>query len=247
MLALIDSDTLCYASAAMAEADGAGIACSNVRNGLESLLRRLEPSSYELWITGENNFRHRVYPEYKANRLKTPRPKFLPETRAYLVKHFGAHVSDGCEADDMLGIAQCQQNELGNDSIISSIDKDLLMIPGWHHIPEIKRLGVVVREERRCYTSPLDGLLFFYTQLLTGDVTDNIKGVVGLGKVKAAQMLDAISSERDMLQIVRDAYSNDEELEMNALCLWLQRAPQQSIVQRWEELFEYKPTKVYQL
>lgn len=240
MLALIDSDTLCYASAAMAENDSAGIACSNVRNGLNSLLKRLEPTSYELWITGEGNYRFQVYPEYKANRLKTPKPKYLQECRDFLVNVFGAKTSEGCEADDMLGIIQSTSNELGIETIISSIDKDLLMIPGWHYIPEITRKGQIVREAKRCYVSPLDGLIFFYTQLITGDPTDNIKGVVRVGKVGAGELLDGLSEERDFLQCVRTAYGCDEELELNARCLWIQRKPNENIVERWKEMFGYE-------
>lgn len=240
MLVLVDSDTLCYASAAMAEEENAGLACSNVKNGLESLLRKLEPSSYELWITGEGNFRFQIYPEYKANRLKVPRPKYLPECREYLVNVHGAKVSEGCEADDMLGIIQTQQNEAGNECMISSIDKDLLMIPGWHYIPEISRKGVIVKEAQRRYVSPFEAAQFFYTQLITGDSTDNIKGIHGVGKVGARELLDGINTERDLLQCVRAAYGCDEELEMNARCLWIQRYPNENIVTRWEVEFGYE-------
>lgn len=240
MLALIDSDTLCYASAAMAEEESAGLACSNVRNGLDSLLRRLEPSSYELWITGSGNYRFNVYPEYKANRLKTPRPKYLEECRQYLLHTHGAKLSEGCEADDMLGIIQCQSNDQGIETLISSIDKDLLMIPGWHYIPELTRKGNIVREAERRYVSPGEAIRFFYRQLVTGDPTDNIKGVRGVGKVGADKMLDGIDEERDLLECVRSAYANDAELEMNARCLWIQRKPNENIVERWEELFGYK-------
>lgn len=240
MLALIDSDTLCYASAAMAENDSAGIACNNVKNGLESLLRRLEPSSYELWITGTNNFRHQVYPEYKANRLNVPKPQYLHVCREYLMNVHGALMSDGCEADDMLGIIQTQQNNMGVETLISSIDKDLLMIPGWHYIPEITRKGQIVREADRRYVTPLEGLRFFYTQLITGDPTDNIKGVAGVGKVGAGKLLDSLDGERDFLQCVRDAYGCDEVMELNARCLWIQRYPDENIVERWKEEFGYE-------
>ncbi len=240
MLVLIDSDTLCYASAAMAEAENAGLACSNVKNGLESLLRKLEPTSYELWITGEGNYRFQVYPEYKANRLNVPRPKFLPECRDYLVRVHGAKVSEGCEADDMLGIILTQQNDAGNECMISSIDKDLLMIPGWHYIPEISRKGNIVREAERRYISPFEGLQFFYTQLLTGDPTDNIKGVKGIGKVGAAKLTALEQDEAGLFRCVREAYGNDEELEMNARCLWIQRYPNENIVERWKLLYGYE-------
>lgn len=224
----------------MAEHESEGLAFSNLRNGLDSLLRRLESSSYELWITGEGNFRFAIYPEYKANRLKTPRPKHLEACRQYLVAEFGAKLSEGCEADDMLGIIQCTSNVAGIETMISSIDKDLLMIPGWHHVPEISRKGKIVRQERRCYVSPNEGAHFFYTQLIVGDATDNIKGINGVGKVGALKCLDGANEERDLLERVRARYGCDEELEQNARCLWIQRKPNENIVERWKDLFGYE-------
>jgi 5'-3' exonuclease len=224
----------------MAEDESSGLACSNVRNGLDSLLRRLEPSSFELWITGENNFRFNVYPEYKANRIHVPKPRWLEACRDYLVNVHEAKVSEGCEADDMLGIIQTQSNDNGIETIIASPDKDLMMIPGWHYIPELSRKGQIVREQRRCFVSPNEGAKFFYTQLLTGDPTDNIKGVRGIGKVKANELLDDIDIEGDLFRRVREEYNCDEELELNARCLWIQRSPNEDIRERWSTLFGYE-------
>lgn len=240
MLALIDADTLCYASAAMAEQENEGLAKSNVDNGLDGLLRRLAEDEFELWVTGDTNFRHQIYPEYKANRLKTPRPRFLQACKKHLVENYGANVSEGCEADDMLGIEQTRLNALGVDTLISSIDKDLDMIPGWHYSPEITRLGKTVKEERRYVVSPKEAITFFYTQLLTGDPTDNIKGVKGIGKVGAIRLLAMGQDESSLFECVREAYGCDEELELNARCLWIWRKRQDNIVERWEELFGYQ-------
>lgn len=133
-------------------------------------------------------------------------------------------MSDGCEADDLMGIAQCAESAKAG-TIIVSLDKDMLMIPGTHyswHIeggPPEKRW---VREAKLQDVSRIEGLRHFYTQMLTGDTSDNIKGVKGIGKVGAARMLsDDTLSEEDMFNIVRDAYSNDEEMLMNGQCLWI--------------------------
>lgn len=225
----------------MAEQENEGLARSNLDNSLQGLLRKLgEPQDYELWITGQGNFRFNIYPEYKANRLKTPRPRFLEACRQHLMTAHGAYMSDGCEADDMLGIGQCMAED---ETMISSIDKDLLMIPGWHFIPELTRLGKVLREEKRVLISPSEALHFFYTQLITGDSTDNIKGVRGAGKVAARLSLrtdGAEFNESAALAEVRRLYDNDQELEMNARCLWIQRKPNENIVERWKELFGYE-------
>ena len=67
----------------------------------------------------------------------------------YLVKEYKAEVCDGQEADDALGINQTDQ------TIICTIDKDLLMIPGQHYN--------FVKEEFKTVTY-LDGLKHFYMQ-----------------------------------------------------------------------------------
>jgi 5'-3' exonuclease len=223
VIALIDADTLCYASAAMAEGESAGLARYNANSMLDALLARLNNPPHKLFITGEGNFRYKVYPEYKANRLKVPRPEFLPAVQEYVAKEFGATVAEGMEADDLIGIEQCAYSAAGQESLISTIDKDLDMIPGWHYSPEIKRLGVVIKEARRYLVSPTDAIRFFYYQLLVGDPTDNIKGVPGIGKVGAAKMLAGLTEERDLLDVVRDAYDCDEAMLMNGKCLWIWR------------------------
>lgn len=223
MLVLIDSDTLCYASAAMAEGLSAGIARSNVDNGLRALLLKLNNPEYECWVTGDTNFRHNIYPEYKANRLKTPRPTYLAECKQHLVNYYGAQVSEGCEADDMLGVEQMTYSNVGVETMISSIDKDLDMIPGWHYSPELTRLGVTIKPARQYIVSPLDAIRFFYYQMLIGDPTDNIKGVPGIGKVNASKLLEEGHTEQDWFTIVRKAYDCDEQMEMNGKVLWLWR------------------------
>jgi 5'-3' exonuclease len=221
----------------MAEGQEEQIAIWNVNKALETLLVRLNDPPYKLFVTGENNFRFSVYPEYKANRLKVPRPTHLKAVKDHLIVNWKAIESDGCEADDLLGIEQMAEP---GESMIVSIDKDLDMIPGWHFSPEISRKGIVVKPERRYLVSPTEALRWFYTQLLVGDPTDNIKGVRGIGKVGAKEFLDGRDSEESMFRIVQDVYGNDEEMEMNARCLWIQRSPQENIVERWKELFDYK-------
>lgn len=233
MYTLVDADTACYAAAAMAEHEGPGIARYNLDRFLDSLLRSLGTPEHEFWITGSNNFRHSVYPEYKANRIHTPRPQYLGVCREHIVAVHGAHISDGCEADDMLGVAQCSSE---HETMISSIDKDLLMIPGWHHIPELTRKGKTLREAETKLVSPNEAIRWFYTQLITGDPTDNIKGVPGIGKVGAQRILENLSTELEMFQAVGDLYGNEEELLMNASCLWIWRKMNDSIGERFNEL-----------
>lgn len=132
----------------------------------------------------------------------------------------------------MLGVRQC---ELAPDTIICTTDKDLDMIPGWHYTWEIKRLGQTVRKAQKYYVNAYEASHFFYYQLLVGDSTDNIKGVVGIGKQKAEKLLSGLWSEEEMFNCVREQYSNDEEMEMNAQVLWIWRKP--------GDIWKFDPTK----
>ena len=51
-------------------------------------------------------------------------------------------------------------------------------------------------------------------QLLVGDTSDNIKGVVGVGKVKAKKLLDG-RNNFGKLRAVYEAYNNRKQLETN--------------------------------
>jgi 5'-3' exonuclease len=65
----------------------------------------------------------------------------------------------------------------------------------------------------------------FYTQLLTGDPGDGVKGASGIGKVKAEKILRDLTTEQEMYTTCLDYFSCEEELEMNAQVLWIWREP----------------------
>lgn len=203
----------------MAEGQSEQIACWNFNAAMDKLLADLNVPKYKMYCTGPNNFRYNVYPEYKANRGEDP--TFRAVVKQYAIEHWGAILSDGCEADDLLGIEQCAAGE--EETMIVTIDKDLNMIPGWHYTPELMRKGVLIKPAKRFLVSPTDGIRFFYYQMLVGDPTDNIKGAKGIGKTKAPGILEGLTEEKDLLEAVRDHYSCDEELLMTGQCLWIWR------------------------
>jgi 5'-3' exonuclease len=96
-----------------------------------------------------------------------------------LLTRWGARISYGQEADDSLGIAQSWMT----DTIICSIDKDLLQIPGKHYNFVKKEFLDVSR---------IEGLQHFFKQILIGDTADNIGGCKGIGPVKAERLLGGL-------------------------------------------------------
>ena len=219
MKALIDADNVAFACAASAEEfDNPGIACSRASEMLDRILQDTGATSYELWLSGPRNFRYKVYPEYKANRLDSYRPKWEKETKQFLVDHWQANWTDGIEGDDILGIRQCELQ----DSIICHIDKDINQIPGWHYNWELNRLGKTIREKRQYFVTPEEALYNFYYQLLVGDGTDNIKGAPGVGPKKATALLESLEPIQ-WYTATRDLYASEEELDMNAQCVYIWR------------------------
>ena len=212
MKALIDSDIVCYRCAATAEDDESWIAQARTDRLVEDILQALNASEYKLFLSGPTNFRKEIYPEYKANR-KQPKPKHLEACRNYLLEHWEAQVVDGYEADDALGMEQSRMENRAW-SVVCSIDKDLKMIPGTHYDFVKKELSVV---------QPEAAMRAFYTQLLTGDSGDNIKGCPGIGKVKARLILDGCETDQQMFEACQTTYNDDEALLFNAKLIWIWR------------------------
>ena len=222
MLALIDADSYCYAAAAMAEGQSEQVARQNLNQMLEATIIELNTEEYICFCTGDTNFRKEIYPEYKANRKDAVKPQFLAACKEHLRKQWQAFESVGCEADDLVGIEALRDPT--RETIIVSIDKDLNTIPGWHFNP---------RKKERYLVSPRDALRFFYYQLLVGDAADNIKGAKGIGPKKAEKILDnafeewveSAGTEEELstfyYNAVKDYYSCDEELMLNAKCVYI--------------------------
>lgn len=218
MILLIDCDTPCYASAAAHENDSLEIACLEVDKLINKVIEDTECSGWEIYLTGDGNFRYGVYPEYKAHRLKTPTPRHLKDVKAHVTRAWGAIVAEGCEADDLLGIRQSTATE---KTCICSIDKDLNQIPGKHYHPGITRLGKWIIEPHFYHVTKEQGLHFLYYQLLVGDNTDNIKGAIGIGPKKAENILTGCSTEQEYYEACLPFFSCEEELLLNARCVYI--------------------------
>ena len=137
-----------------------------------------------IFLSKGDCFRSRVATmlKYKGNRDDAPRPKYYDDVREYLIKHYGAVVFTSIEADDAL--AMCQND----NTVIASIDKDLLQVPGnhynWEHDANPDK-----DTDGKVYVSPDVGERKLMMQVLTGDSTDNIPGIVGMGEVTARKAL----------------------------------------------------------
>jgi 5'-3' exonuclease len=223
--ALVDSDLVAYRCAASCNGESTpDLAIQRAHELTERILTNVNADSFTLYLSGSNNFRKKINPQYKANRTQE-KPIWLEHCREFLITEWKAKVTDGYEADDALGMAQTET------SIICSLDKDLLMVPGQHYQWDISGKtvkGEVWEKPETYYTiTKEEGLLRFWTQMIVGDKTDNIFGVEGLGPVKAGKALNHIQGETleelglQYFDTVRKLYNDDNRLYSNASCLWI--------------------------
>lgn len=219
---LIDGDIFAYRAAFSCEDQDVEDALDKIDDLIQwaiySCVLEYDADDYQVFLTGKGNFRYdiAVTHEYKGNRKDVEKPQHLEAIRKHMVKKWKAIISKGEEADDLIGIAA---TEGGKESIVVSIDKDMLQIPCRHYNPNKKEFTVV---------SDFDGLKFFYTQILTGDRADNIVGLYGVGPKKAEKMLADCKTEADMYEECLHQYGGEEDRVIeNARLLWLRREPDQ--------------------
>lgn len=172
-------------------------------------------SDYKTYLTGKGNFRYDVAKTaaYKGNRVASVKPPLLSNARQHLQKLWNGIIVDGQEADDAIGIEVTLSDP--ETTVVASIDKDMLQLNCWHYN---------FTKNTFVYSTKEDGIKFFYKQILTGDVADNIKGIFRVGPVKAEKILDGLATEEEFYKAVVEAYDGDKERVLeNARLLWLRR------------------------
>ena len=161
---------------------------SYLDNHIQMLMDQLECDKVVVALTDfKKNFRKLVNPDYKANRVKTRKPILFKTLISYLRNHYRTFILNGLEADDVLGVLATYQGELfisgdDDDPIVVSTDKDLTTIPCVLFNPDKDGFPNRITEEEANYN--------FYTQVLTGDATDNYRGCPKIGPQTAEKLLE---------------------------------------------------------
>lgn len=203
MRAAVDGDIVLYAVCFAANDDPIEYACRSARSFCQDVMHSLTVEGADIYLTGSGNYRKdwdfESHP-YKGNR-SLDKPHHYEALRAYMTDTLGAIVVDGQEADDTLGCLG-----YAGTHVICTIDKDLDGVPGWHYNWKRKELYMV---------SPEDADRFFYTQMLTGDSTDNIPGLFRMVGVKVMPRIKAPLAEMfepaEMYAYVRSVYMDGYE------------------------------------
>lgn len=206
MYGLIDGDILVYRIGYSSEDVPERLAGFRLKEYFNEIIESLLISDYTTHITSndKSNYRFSIDSSYKANRTQ-PKPKHYDYLRNCLVDYsnYKTKISVGLEADDSIGI-ESQQFKKVSDYCIITVDKDLNQIPGWHY-------NFV--KKKKFYINKLNGLRFFYKQLLMGDNADNIKGILGIGPAFADQLIDSCDTEIDMYRIVYQIYKEVDSVD----------------------------------
>jgi len=188
---LIDADVVAYYSAFGLDETGFGAVATKCDIRMQQIIDETSAGKHRAFLTGDKNFRNRVatLQRYKGNRydengVRTkPQPEWLPEARQYLVDNWGAVICDDEEADDALSYTQAENIKLygTENSVISTVDKDLLINPGLHHsmssgyMQEVQEEGTLFLDSKGTVRGT--GMRFFFAQMLMGDSADWIPGL----------------------------------------------------------------------
>jgi len=170
---------------------------------LKSVLKDLMPTHVAVAFDPKGGtFRNRIYPDYKAHRPPMPEdlasqwPVVFDITEAFRLNYICV---DDYEADDVIATLARQADAREWDVTIVSTDKDLMQLVGPRIWMRDTMKGVdygsdEVKEKWGVGPDRIHDLL-----ALTGDSSDNIPGVPGIGPKTAAQLLDSYDSLEGVL------------------------------------------------
>ena len=195
---LFDADMLCFVSCAAVEqetdwGDGLWTLHANDEDAqakVDSMVKEytmkvLNKMNYDgqyeiiMCISDSENFRKKLYPIYKANRIGKRKPVCYRGVVEWVFKEYTTYWKETLEADDCLGILSTMNP--GNAVIISG-DKDFKSIPGYFYNYQKGEFYDISKE---------DADKAHLYQTLIGDTADNYPGCPGVGEKTAEKLFAA--------------------------------------------------------
>ncbi len=223
-LILVDADSIYFKAACVTKSK------KSLQNNINSLMAEISSQclmgELKVAVKGRGNFRKDLYKPYKENRpqLKEDLREALNYGYNYMLKKWEAVPAHDMEADDLVSIWAYEAREMGCIYTIVGIDKDLLQIPGNHYNFNKKTHRFIDDDEAH---------RLLMIQCLTGDNTDNIPGIKGVGPKKAEKILEGISTDV-MWRYVKKAWqennAGDPKISLRLL----------SMIKTWEEYEDIK-------
>ncbi|MEY4667597.1 MAG: polymerase [Pseudomonadota bacterium] len=167
-----------------------------------------------IFDAGRKTFRNELYPEYKANREECP-PELVQQMPYFreLSKAIGLPVLEapGYEADDIIATLTAKLVAQKKDVVIVSGDKDLMQLVSdhvtiWDTMKDKRYKAPEVVEKFGVGPSQVTEVL-----ALTGDTSDNVPGVDGVGPKTAAQLIAKYNDVEGVISHI-EAIKNDAEI-----------------------------------
>ena len=204
----------------------------NAEMQIETIRKMAGAEKYKLYLTSHTGnkggrFEQAILKEYQANRAdRSNTPPMLYSMRNWMVEKLKAVSCENCEADDAMASAQYAAIKRGKSklSVICTMDKDLMMVPGLHlnwkdgNILTVKGFGKIwIDDSKKQKKLKVYGTKFFWAQMLMGDTADNISGLPGVqindklkpvGAVATDLILSHCKTDIDALQVVLRLYNN---------------------------------------
>ncbi len=155
---------------------------------------------------GKITFRHDDYAEYKAHRKPTPddlRPQFPIVKDILKAMCIQVYEIEGFEADDLIGTLSTKAEQAGVKSVIITGDRDALQLVSPLTRVRLTIKGISRLEEYdegkvwdRYGVTPRQYIDF---KGLSGDKSDNIPGIPGIGEKTASRLLKEYGSLEEIL------------------------------------------------
>ena len=144
----------------------------------------LKADDVVLALSTPKNFRYRILPTYKANRIGKRKPITYAPLKKYLIENYKTFLRPDIEGDDILGILATSPVIIKGEKVIVSLDKDLKSIPG--KICDMRSQTEIeeITEEQADY--------FHMYQTLIGDTADGYAGCPTIGPKTAEKILENI-------------------------------------------------------
>ena len=170
---------------------------------LQKIIEQLQPShALAVFDSQSPCWRYDIYPDYKKGRKKMP--EHLADKLADIQDRFMAHhvdslVSEADEADDLIATLAVKVALRGQNVTIVSTDKCFLSLlsPNIQVYDYFNRRHLDQDYVVNKFSVKPDKLMDLWT--LTGDTTNKIPGVAGIGQVTASQLLNQYGSIKSIL------------------------------------------------
>ena len=149
-------------------------------------------------------FRHTIFPEYKANRKNKRKPLALYTMIKQVGQKYKSASYTGLEGDDVMALLATSKQY--PNPVIVSPDKDMRTVPCTLLANDDMELITKKKADRH-----------WMIQALTGDTTDNYKGIPGCGPVTAEKILGDAKTLTDMWDKVVAAYEKKKQTFADAV------------------------------